>query len=737
MTQRPPLAAARPDSPAAPEEGGKERGGGRGPGRRRADVSLRLPSLGPLGSARLGSARLGSAGAMGDATRLPRQLFLQGVAVAFLFAFASLYTQIPGLYGREGILPARRMLRPLGKGPWELLWESPTLLWLGPRLGLDTEQAMELLCLLGTLGSLGALLLKPLRHGLLYLLLWGLYLSLYQVGQVFLYFQWDSLLLETGFLAVLVAPLGLSGPGGRAGGRTGGKAPGGWPHEPLPFWLVRWLLFRLMFASGVVKLSSRCPTWWGLTALTYHYETQCLPTPAAWLAHQLPVWLHKLSVVATFVIEIALPPLFFAPTRRLRLAAFYAQVLLQVLIIITGNYSFFNLLTLVLTTSLLDEQHLAPWLGRTRRKAPPRSWLRSLLALLTLLVEVAVFGLLGYGTVSCFGLELDKEQRLVHSKTAFTFHEFSQWLRAVILPTVGLGVVALAWELLTALYRCGQVRGCLGKLWAMAQLSIFGAATVAMFIISLVPYTYLEPGANGRLWPGAHQMFRAVEHLQLANSYGLFRRMTGLGGRPEVVLEGSYDREHWTEIEFMFKPGNLSAAPPRGGPPPAPSGLADVVCRTWASQPQPVVHQLRLPPAAGPEGGRWWRRQWVEEFYPTVSLGDPVLDSLLNQFGLKDKTPPRLRASAAPLPQALRLVREQLSALGPLAVLWTLVCTAAAVRLLHVLLSRNPRPSRPPRRPEGSTGEKNGAAPRRDGVERPRAQPPQAPTGSRHARRKQ
>lgn len=123
------------------------------------------------------------------------------------------------------------------------------------------------------------------------------------------------------------------------------------PHDGLPFWLVRWLLFRLMFASGVVKLTSRCPTWWGLTgegprlhlgrsrgalpspdhapsptALTYHYETQCLPTPAAWFAHHLPVWLHRLSVVATFLIEIAVPPLFFAPARRLRLAAFYSQV---------------------------------------------------------------------------------------------------------------------------------------------------------------------------------------------------------------------------------------------------------------------------------------------------------------------------------------------------------------------------------------------------------------------------
>lgn len=153
--------------------------------------------------------------------------------------------------------------------------------------------------------------------------------------------------METGFLAVLVAPL-RQPPRHKQTPQSG--LAGASPHEALPFWLVRWLLFRLMFASGVVKLTSRCPAWWGLTgerpvldvgqgwglsrpdhplslaALTYHYETQCLPTPASWFAHHLPVWLHKLSVVATFLIEIAVPPLFFAPVRRLRLVAFYSQV---------------------------------------------------------------------------------------------------------------------------------------------------------------------------------------------------------------------------------------------------------------------------------------------------------------------------------------------------------------------------------------------------------------------------
>uniref|UniRef100_A1L504-2 Isoform 2 of Lipase maturation factor 2 n=1 Tax=Bos taurus TaxID=9913 RepID=A1L504-2 len=464
-----------------------------------------------------------------------------------------------GLYGPEGILPARRTLRPQGKGRWQQLWETPTLLWEAPLLGLDTAQGLELLSLLGTVLALGALLTRQLHHPLVYLLLWAAYLSVCQVGQVFLYFQWDSLLLETGFLAMLVAPLGLppnhkQAPQGRPGGVS--------PHEGLPFWLVRWLLFRLMFASGVVKLTSRCPAWWGLTALTYHYETQCLPTPAAWFAHHLPVWLHKLSVVATFLIEIAVPPLFFAPVRRLRLAAFYSQVLLQVLIILTGNYNFFNLLTLVLTTALLDDTHLAAKSSTSRRKRMPSSWPKALLAMLTLLLELAVYGLLACGVVHYFGLEVDWEQHVVRSRTMFTFHQLSQWLKTVTLPTMWLGAASLAWELLTALWRWVQVRGSLRKLCAAVQLSVFGTATVALFLISLVPYSYMEPSSHGRLWTGAHRLFSTVEHLQLANSYGLFRRMTGLGGRPEVVLEGSYDGHQWTEIEFMYKPGNLSRPPP-------------------------------------------------------------------------------------------------------------------------------------------------------------------------------
>ena len=127
-------------------------------------------------------------------------------------------------------------------------------------------------------------------------------------------FQWDILLLEKGFLTALSAPLHLP-----LLLETGG-------HNVLTYWLVRWLIFRLMFASGVVKLTSGCPKWWSLTALDIHFESQCIPTPIAWFAHHFPQPLLRLSVVMTYVIEIVIPFLFFIPIKNLRIFSFAMQV---------------------------------------------------------------------------------------------------------------------------------------------------------------------------------------------------------------------------------------------------------------------------------------------------------------------------------------------------------------------------------------------------------------------------
>ncbi|XP_059843121.1 lipase maturation factor 2a isoform X2 [Hypanus sabinus] len=611
------------------------------------------------------------------AIRLPRVAFLWGVAAVYLCAFASLYVQIPGLYGREGILPARKMLRFTGKTLLDQLKDSPTLLWLCPSLGLDTEQGLELICLLGIILSFTALLFEPLRDCFVFACLWFLYLSVYQVGQVFLYFQWDSLLLETGFLAILVAPLYL---------RKWRTAPSK-HYDNITFWLVRWLFFRLMFASGVVKLTSRCPTWWGLTALTYHYETQCIPTAVAWFAHQLPFWFQKFSVVITYVLEIPVPLLFFAPTRRLRLFAFYGQVLLQVLIIITGNYNFFNLLTIILGFSLLDDQHISGWFGYSKAR----------------------------------------------NTESLTYHEFTHWLKIVTPITIWIGVISLTWEILTSLLNSLVTRGFFAKLWATSSWVVFASAAAAMFSVSLVPYSFIDYETSSSLRPEILRLYKVVDRYELVNSYGLFRRMTGVGGRPEVVVEGSYDGQQWTEIDFMYKPGNVSLPAPLVTPHQprldwqmwfaalghhrqSPwftsfvhrllQGKADVIRLVQVdksnyafSTKPPTYIRAQLYKYWYTKYGTdsslkdWWTRQHVEEFFPSVTLGDPNLESLLHEYGFKDKAFPK-RIVKDLLPSILQMTRKQVEPYSGECVIRGLFIAVILISWLKALMNRKAKGSR-------------------------------------------
>lgn len=288
-----------------------------------------------------------------------RTLFLQFVSLGFTFAFHSLYLQIPGLYGEHGILPARTVINEKilsSSSTSHLLSSSPSLLWLAPLTGLPLTSLMELLALAGTLLGLLITAMPGYNIKLTTFLLWVLYLSLYQAGQTFLHFQWDILLLETGVLAILASPV------------SPGQDKTELVQDSVTLFLVRWLLFRMMFASGVVKLTSGCEAWWGLTAMPTHYFSQCLPTPLAWYAATMTQdWVHKLSVLSTFIIEIPLTFLFFAPSATLRKLTFSCQVFLMVVIMLTGNYNFFNFLYIGLCLSLADDS----WLTSTGTSLSP------------------------------------------------------------------------------------------------------------------------------------------------------------------------------------------------------------------------------------------------------------------------------------------------------------------------------------------------------------------------------
>ena len=254
----------------------------------------------------------------------------------------------------------------------------------------------------------------------------------------------DSLLLEAGFLTALFAPVNLF-----FWRRSIWRY-----HDGVFLFLIQWLLFRLMFASGVVKLTSGCPTWWSLTALNYHYESQCIPTSLSWFAHHLPEWFQKLSVASTYYIEIIVPFLFLVPVRSLRIFAFWAQVFFQLCIIATGNYNFFNLLTVVLCFSLLENKSDdgLPKVNKTENGKSPTRLIRRIFILFFLFLPITLYSM--YYAGRYFNLSISTASGFqVNSLISFDNDSFNVWVSYAVRLGALQAVVVFLWEVIKAFYR--------------------------------------------------------------------------------------------------------------------------------------------------------------------------------------------------------------------------------------------------------------------------------------------
>ncbi len=358
-------------------------------------------------------------------------IFGRALSFIFLIALASLGTQVRGLIGSEGIIPIAGYLgqvqRQIGDAGY---WRLPTLFWLD-----SSDLAILTVCWGGVALAAISIIARPFSNWqrTIFAILFVYYLSLVAAGQMFMGFQWDFLLLETAFLAIFLKP---------SRGRV---------------WLFQLLLFRLMFESGAVKLLSGDPTWHNLTALDFHFQTQPLPNVIAWYAHQLPSGVHKAATAIMFVIELVVPFLIFGP-RRVKQFAGVAFLFLQTMIFLTGNYTFFNVLTACLCLFLFDDRFFSRWKLKPVKPVP------------------------------------------------------------VSEPTTATLTAAIV------------------TLSAISLVSVFTAVPK--------PLADLE---------------RLASSVGIVNRYGLFSVMTTM--RPEIVIEGSLDGEHWLEYKFRHKPGPLDRAP--------------------------------------------------------------------------------------------------------------------------------------------------------------------------------
>jgi hypothetical protein len=277
---------------------------------------------------------------------LVRLVFQRGLAALFLLAFIGALYQFPALLGERGLLPGCRLAKRAGfrKAPSLFHWRCSDRFVRGTAW---TGIVLSLAALSGVSES-GPFAVSAAT----WLGLWFLYLSFVNVGQTFYGFGWESMLVEAGFLAAFLGPA---------------------RSEPslIPILVLRWMLFRTEMGAGLIKIRHD-PCWRDLTCLFYHYETQPLPNPLSRYFHHLPRSIHKLSVAFSHFVQLGAPFGLFAPQP---IAAFAGGFIIvhQLLLIVSGNYSWLNWLTVVLGVTALSDAVLAPFVPLAIPALEPRS----------------------------------------------------------------------------------------------------------------------------------------------------------------------------------------------------------------------------------------------------------------------------------------------------------------------------------------------------------------------------
>ena len=472
---------------------------------------------------------------------LPRFIFQRLLGFVYLIAFAIVVNQFRGLCGQHGLQPVSLFVKRIE------FWDSPSLFWF-----FSSDDFIMTIAWLGLLLSVVATLgLSDIFANWIsivtWLLLWMIYLSFVNVGQTFYGFGWEILLLETGFLAIFLGSIHTS-------------------PSTIMIWLMRWLLFRVMFGAGMIKLrGDSC--WRDLTCLKYYYETQPMPNPLSWYFHYQPMWMLRAGVLVNHFVELIVPFGFFGP-RPVRLVAGVITILFQLTLIASGNLSWLNIITIVLCFACFDDAFL-----------------------------------------NLFASIIPKS-----------------------VATSASGVQAFV---------------------------IYG---LAILVLTLS----IRPAWN--LFSRTQIMNTSFDPLHLVNTYGAFGSVTRK--RYEIVIEGTEDAEissetKWLEYEFNGKPGATDRRPPQVTPyhykldwqmwfaamdrywnhP----WIINLMAKLLHGQ-QEVVGLLRHNPFSNrppqfvrallyryqfskPGEDGWWKREYVGEYLPPLSLDDPSFSAILREQG--------------------------------------------------------------------------------------------------------
>ena len=525
-------------------------------------------------------------------------LICRAIALCYFIAFASLYVQYDGLFGVDGLEPARAHLLRNGESG-----SISNLLPFYKEVGVDVDTMSDLLTLIGLVSSfLG--FVGP-NNTITMFISWLCYLSLYKIGQTFLSFQWDILLMEVGILGVCFASVTSFGVN-LIPLKDKDERP-----SAVILNMLRFTLFKLMFMSGIVKIQANCPSWLQLRALEYHYATQCIPTPLAWYFHQIPPGIQQFSVAACLLIEIPCAFLILSPLRFLRLFTGYLQIVLQILILLTGNYNFFNFLTIILALSCFDDQHfiitksndegkkdngnlftmsqfdeegMVAWFSKSLRKINNIRYSNFVFTGITIFITYvsckSMFSIKKYNDTNILNayyfkyiLSVEETNNLVNDWLPTILQIFSIWVLLISINSIYLSIK----NVVTNNNCCYHYKSTFSRLIKMFHtLGVVAIVLLAILPSSIVTFVSISDRTRALMPKYAFDIYHRSRPYMVTSTYGLFRRMTGMGKskkdpfgrevstveRPEIIVEGSYDGNSWSEIHFLYKPGKVDIAPP-------------------------------------------------------------------------------------------------------------------------------------------------------------------------------
>ncbi len=277
---------------------------------------------------------------------LVRFVVLRVLGFVYAAAFLSAALQLVPLIGHDGLLPLDTFLDRVALhygSRWNGFLELPSIFWWDA-----SDRALGAVSWMGFFLSL--VVLAGYANAILLAVLWALYMSIVHVGQDWYGYGWEIQLVETGFLAIFLCPLFDGRPFPR-------RAP-----PVVIIWLLRWLTFRIMLGAGLIKLrGDSC--WRDLTCLDFHYETQPIPNPVSRTFHFLPHWANAAGVLYNHATEVVAPWGIFGP-RIVRIVAATMMLGFQGILIVAGNLSFLNWLTIVPILACFDDRALARVLPR-------------------------------------------------------------------------------------------------------------------------------------------------------------------------------------------------------------------------------------------------------------------------------------------------------------------------------------------------------------------------------------